>query len=214
MSLNLHIKNLIHSTIESQLISIRLPNTTVNAIDELAAEVGAIRSDLIVAFIDGGLEELEKQLSETRDTEVVSEIGNTEQPSKHLRYFMLNTNFNNSQNDHYEMLKNEEASAFYGHWKENIDYLREGDCVFLYQSRHGICAYGFADKTLIKRDHEGRENQCHSRKLNDFKLVKKPITAKACKDATKSNLVFRNTMSQLTKEQGEALISLINQNLL
>ena len=111
------------------------------------------------------------------------------------------------------MLENEEASAFYSPAKKNIDYLRENDRVFLYQSRNGLCGYGRADKTLIIRDHNGHKGECHSRKLNDFKRVKKPITAKNCRDATKSNLPFRNTMSQLTKAQGEALIAVISQNL-
>ncbi len=213
MSLSLHIKNLINSTTESQLLSIRLPDTTINRIDERTSEVGATRSELITAFIDAGIEELEKQLSETRNVETILEIENPEQTNGDVRYFLLNTNWNNSQNDHYSILENEEASAFYYPAKKNIDYLREGDCVFLYQSGKGVCAYGFADKELIKRDHEGHTNECHSRKLNEFKRIKKPITAKSCKDATKSNLVFLRTMVRLTKAQGEALIAVINQNL-
>jgi predicted DNA-binding protein len=213
MTLAIHIKDLINSTTEAQLISIRLPNTTVNTIDELAAEIGALRSDLIVSFIDAGIDELEKQLSVTRDS-AVSEIENSEGLTNgDVRYFLLNTNWNNSKSDHYTMLENEEASAFYGNWKKNIDYLREGDCVLLYHSGRGICAYGFASKELVKRDHEGHINECHSRRLNEFKRIKKPITAKTCKDVTKSNLNFRKTMSQLTKAQGEALIAVINQNL-
>ncbi len=214
MSLETTIKDLINSPAdETQLLSIRLPSTTVNFIDELASEVGKTRSELITVFIDGGVKEMEKQLSVARDN-IVSEIENSEEQSGgNLRYFLLNTNWNNSQRDHYSILEGEEASAFYSPAKKNIDYLREGDCVFLYQSGKGICAYGFADKELIKRDHEGNTNECHSRKLSEFKRIKKPITAKACKDATKSNLVFRNTMSQLTKSQGEALIAVINQNL-
>jgi hypothetical protein len=210
MSLSTHIKNLINSSSDSQLLSVRLPSTSVNLIDELASELDKTRSDLITTFIHGGIEELEKQLSKTRAGEVSLEIANSERTNNDVRYFMLNTNYNNSEADHYTMLENEEASAFYKDWKKNISYLHENDVVFLYQSGNGICGYGLADKDLIKRDHEGNKNECYSRKLNKFKRATKPITAKACKDATKSNLNFRKTMVSLTKEQGEALIAKLN----
>ncbi|POZ49791.1 hypothetical protein [Methylovulum psychrotolerans] len=210
MSVSTHIKNLINSSSDSQLLSVRIPSTTVNLIDELASELDKTRSDLIITFIHGGVEELEKQLSETRARETPSEIESSERTNSDVRYFMLNTNYNNSEADHYTMLENEEASAFYSDWKEKIANLHENDVVFLYQSRNGICGYGFADKELIMRDHEGQKNECYSRKLNKFKRATKPITAKACRDATKSNLNFRMTMVSLTKEQGEALIAKLN----
>lgn len=206
MSLATNIKNLINSPSDSQLLSVRLPSTTVNLIDELAAAIDKSRSDLITTFIHGGIEELERQISSTRDQESL-EIDDSERTNREVRYFMLNTNYNNSESDHYTMLENEEAAAFYSHWKENIAYLKENDIVFLYQSGNGIRGYGFADKELNKRDHEGKKNECYSRKLNNFVRATKPITAKACKDATKSNLNFRKTMVSLTKEQGDALIA-------
>jgi hypothetical protein len=221
MTLSTHIKNLLNDSAESQLISIRLSSTTVNLIDELLADlekrdITKNRSDLITMFINGGIEELDNQLSSTKETDIESEIVSKVEDSERtdeIRYFMLNTNYGNSEIDHFTMLDNEEASAFYGNWKKNIDYLREGDCVLLYQSGRGICAYGFADKTLIERDHNGNKNEWHARKLYEFKRPTKPIPAKICKDVTKSNIIFRRTMVRLTQEQGKALIAFINQNL-
>ncbi|MFM8340616.1 MAG: hypothetical protein ACKN9F_00180, partial [Methylomonas sp.] len=155
MSLSTHIKNLINIPSDSQLLSVRLPSTTVNLIDELASAIDKTRSELITTFIHGGIEELEKQL------ELPSEVERYE-PSTEERYFMLNTNFNNSEADHYTMLENVEASAFYSGWKENIECLQENDVIFLYQSGNGICGYGLAGKELIKRDHEGKKNECYS----------------------------------------------------
>jgi len=206
MSLATHIKNLINTPSDSQLLSVRLPSITVNLIDELAAAIEKTRSDLITTFIHGGIEELERQISDTKSQEAM-EIDDSERIGSEVRYFMLNTNYNNSESDHYAMIENEEAAAFYSHWKQNIAYLKENDIVLLYQSGSGICGYGFAGKELIKRDHEGNKNECYSRKLNNFVRATKPITAKACKDATRSNLNFRKTMVLLTKEQGEALIA-------
>lgn len=204
MTLALHIKDLINSTSESQLLSVRLPSTTVNCLDELASEIDKTRSELIYTFIEGGIAELEKQLSSTR--EGISNIASTPGEDSEVRYFMLNTNYNNSEADHYSMLENEEAAAFYRHWKENISHLKEGDIVFLYQSGHGICGYGTADKNLIMRDHNGEVDECYARKLNGFVRLKKPFTAKSCKDATKTNFNFRKTMVSLSKNQAELLL--------
>jgi len=77
----------------------------------------------------------------------------------------------------------------------------------LYQSRHGIRGYGMADKELIIRDHEGNKDEWYSRRLNNFIFGFEPITAKKCKEITKSNPVFRRTMVSLKKSQGQALIS-------
>lgn len=205
MTLAVHIKELINSPTESQLLSVRLPSTTVNYLDELASVIGKTRSELISTFIHGGIAELEKQLSNVSEDAPHFEPEQVE--SSEPRYFLLNTNYNNSEADHYNMLENEEAAAFYGHWKENISYLKEGDIVFLYQSGNGICAYGSADKDLIKRDHEGQKNECYARKLNNFVRLQKPFTAKSCKDATKTNLNFRMTMVSLSKKQAESLLN-------
>lgn len=211
MSLETGIKNLLSSatTADSQLLSVRVPPSMINQIDELASELNKTRSDLVTVFISGGIEELVKQLNEKDIKENFFGIEDT-QSNKDIRYFLLNTNFNNSESDHFKMLENGEASAFYKPWKKYIKYLKEGDIVFLYQSGYGIRGYGLVDKELIVRDHNGNKDEWYSRKLNSFVSGFDPITAKRCKEVTKSNLVFRRTMVALTKAQGEALISEIN----
>ena len=202
MSLQEHIKDLINAEpADTQLLSIRLPTTIINQVDELAADIRKIRSDLVTSFIKAGIDELIKQLGEEKENTI--ELATTQNNTK--RYFLLNTNYNNSKVDHYKMIENGEASAFYNWRKEYIEHLKEGDHVFLYQSRHGICGYGKADIKLLKLNHEGNKNECYTRKLNKFTRNFKPLTAKACKDITKSNIVFRNTMVPLTTAQGEAI---------
>ncbi|HDZ9338331.1 MULTISPECIES: hypothetical protein [Vibrio] len=203
MTLANHIKNMLNTPSDSQLLSTRLATTTVNKLDELAQELEKTRSELITTFIEGGIEELERQLEAQKKNEVFSD----ENLSANKRYFLLNTNFNNSETDHYTMLENEEASAFYEHWKENITHLREGDIVFLYQSSVGIVAYGFVSGDLIKRDHKGNKNEWYSKKLDNFVRLNKPLTAKGCKEVTKTNFNFRMTMVSLSQAQGDALMS-------
>ncbi|HHF3030818.1 TPA: hypothetical protein ACPJ05_004568 [Vibrio diabolicus] len=207
MTLANHIKNMLNTPSDSQLLSTRLATTTVNKLDELAQELEKTRSELITTFIEGGIDELEKQLEAQKTNETFSD----ESLAADKRYFLLNTNFNNSETDHYTMLENEEASAFYEHWKENITHLREGDIVFLYQSSVGIVAYGFVSGSLIKRDHDGNKNEWYSKKLDNFVRLDKPLTAKGCKEVTKTNFNFRMTMVSLSQAQGDALMSKFTQ---
>lgn len=204
MTLATHIKNMINTPSDSQLLSIRLPTTTVNQLEELAQVLAKTRSELISTFIEGGLVELEKQLTELQDETITPETEGV--VSDEPRYFLLNTNYNNSPEDHYTMLENGEASAFYEGWKENIAHLNEGDIVFLYQSGVGIVGYGTADKDLLVRDHQGNKDEWYARKLNDFVRLTNPLTAKGCKDATKSNFNFRMAMVSLSSSQGDALL--------
>lgn len=209
MSINDRIADLIKKEpVEMQSISIRILNKTLNEIDEIASEIGQTRSDIFTAFIDGGLDELKKQLGDEKKPNGQIDPDSTSDTLS--RYFLLNTNFGNSKSDHYKMIEEGEASAFYNWRKEYIQQLRAGDHIFLYQSGYGVCGYGIASGDLVKRDHEGNKNECYSMKLNGFISGFKPITAKTCKDISNSNIVFRHTMILMSKEQGEAILSEIN----
>lgn len=212
MSLETGIKNLLNNTppSDSQLLSVRVPPSMINKIDELAYELNKTRSDLVMLFINEGVDELLKQLN---DKDIKESFFETHTEDKDTRYFLLNTNFNNSESDHYTMLENKEASAFYKPWKKYIKNLRAGDIVFLYQSGHGIRGFGIVDKNLIIRDHNGNKDEWYSRKLNNFVSNFEAITAKKCKEITKYNHIFRRTLVSLKKSHGEALISEINQTL-
>jgi len=187
----------------------RIESSIVNQIDELASDLNKTRSGLISIFITGGIEELVKQLQQRELP--ANDITTVDDDESNIRYFLLNTNYNNTPSDHFLMLKNGEAAAFYPGWKENIERLREGDIIFLYHSGHGICGYGSAGSKLNITDHQGDKNERYSRVLNNFVSNFKPITAKTCKDITKSNFNFRITMSRLTKEQGDAIVKKIKE---
>lgn len=204
--------NEISETDELQMISFRLKTSVVNQLDEYSQTLTSIakgdevvsRSSLIEMFIEGGVEELGKKIEERRKAE--GNVTVEEDLSENRRFFLLNTNFNNSKTDHYKMLENGEASAFYGDWKKNIEYLKENDVVILYQSGHGVVGYGLADGTLEKRAHEGQPDQNYTRKLNDFVRLDKPVSARKMKDVTKTNFNFMRTMVELNVKQGEALL--------
>ena len=211
MSTSSRIKNLLNHKSDLQVLSLRLKPELINKLDEYSQTVSALtsetvtRSSLIETFIQGGIEELEKQLSkESNDDAVITTKDNQQEQQ---RFFLLNTNFTNDENDHYKMLENGEASAFYGDWKKNIERLKEDDIVFLYQSTHGIVGYGNADDYLDKREHHGKPAQCYTRKLNDFVRLNEPLSARKMKDVTKTNFNFMRVMVELNQKQGEALLS-------
>jgi predicted DNA-binding protein len=107
MTLKTQVTKLIHTTIsENQLISARIPAVKINKIDELASEIGKTRTDLLEAFIDGGIEELCFQLDALNNDANILEYEDSKSPG----YFLLNTNSNNSLQDHIDMLDNKEAS--------------------------------------------------------------------------------------------------------
>lgn len=211
MSTSSRIKNLLNHKSDLQVLSLRLKPELINKLDEYSQIISALssetvtRSGLIETFIQGGIEELEKQLAAESDDDVVITTKDNQQEKQ--RFFLLNTNFNNDDNDHYKMLEDGEASAFYGDWKINIENLKEGDIVFLYQSGHGIVGYGNADAYLDKREHHGKPAQCYTRKLNDFVRLDVPVSARKCKEITKTNFNYRMVMVSLTKAQGEALLN-------
>lgn len=210
MSLSKYVKEMInHSSESTQALSIRLPETMINEIDEISQIVDESRSSLIQTFIKAGLEEVEKQLNNQENNFQPIETKDKQ------RYFLLNTAYNFDKDFHYTMLKNGEASADTT-WKKNIEFLKEGDIIFLYQSGHGIVGYGKADTKLEIRDYQNGEEllkgEWYARKLNEFVKLEKPFSAKKCKDTTKSNLNFRNGMSQLTKAQGESLYAFFEKN--
>jgi len=116
---------------------------------------------------------------------------------------MLNTNYNNDEKTHFNMLRNQEAAAFCKGWKEYICQLSKGDTVYLYQSGVGIVASGIVSGDLEKHEYSGTSEEKYSKTLEDFKIGFKAISAKQFKDITNGGANFRRTMVELTLSQGQ-----------
>lgn len=123
-------------------------------------------------------------------------------------YFILNTNFSNTQEDHDDMLSNAKAAAYFDPWKYKIERLAKGDVVFLYQSGVGIVAFGEADARLVKAPYQKDPkvpDEEYSRKLNNFQRVSPPLSAAEIKQITGVNHVFMSTMFGLDAESGKKI---------
>ncbi|WP_413676777.1 CopG family ribbon-helix-helix protein [Pantoea dispersa] len=192
-------------------VSVRLPMALSNEIDELSLTLDRSRSFLIIEFIKAGIIEANLMLEE--DSALTDEtkkrlIGKRENNAARFvgrKFYMLNTNYNNDKETHFNMLKNQEAAAFYKGWKEYIQQLSKGDKVYLYQSGVSIIAVGIVDGELEKSEHYGVADDKYHKSLKDFNTGFKGISARRFKEITGAGANFRRTMVELTSAQAHAI---------
>ena len=213
--MNEYIRDAINKSIFDQTddtttpVSFRLPVSLSNELDELSLTLDRSRSFLITEFIKAGIKETNALLEEKGANSAIELTSNDEDESDNPfnipKNYMLNTNYNNDSKTHMDMLKNAEAAAFCSGWKEYIKQLSKGDKVYLYQSGVGIVAVGKVTGDLIKSEHYGVQEDKYSRKLSDFKVGFKAISAKQMKELTGDGANFRRTMVMLSSKQASEI---------
>ncbi|MFA2917575.1 hypothetical protein [Acinetobacter pittii] len=189
-------------------MSIRLPNLMLNELEELASDLDKPKSFLINEYIKDGIRRT-LEILDARNKDLVIKDDREPNDFTKRKVFILNTNYRNNPDSHFEMINNQEAAAFVTGWKHLILNLREGDKVYLYQSSVGFIASGIVTGNLIMSDYKGKPEEKYSKKLTDFKTGFKAITAKEFKDATGKGTNFRATLSEMTLQQAHKLDELI-----
>lgn len=121
--------------------------------------------------------------------------------------YVLNTNDSNDKKCTQDMLTNHKAAAYNGRWKEKIRKLQKGDCVFLYQSNVGIIAYGKADGKLEMAEYEGYANEEFYMHLDDFQILKVPMSPSEMKRIADKGFPFLQTMYSISEEICEKFIA-------
>ena len=177
---------------KTEAITVRLSSYCVGIIDDLSASLDVTRQRLLTEIIKDGVDEALALFNRTQnkpDLETEVEVNGT-------NFYILNTNKTNDLETHEDMLKNGVAAAFCDPWKFNIERLKKGDVVFLYESGTGIVATGKASGKVEKSDHEGVKDDAYHQKLDDFRKVK-PLSAKEIKKVTNASLVFLKTMFKI-----------------
>lgn len=214
------LKDAINNTILNQLddtttvsISLRLPLSLSNELDELALTLDRSKSFLVTEFIKAGINETNAILEQNSANPEITPDEDDDSGLRLPRSFMLNTNYNNDTKSHFEMIKNQEAAAFCSGWKEYIERLNVGDHVYLYQSGVGFIASGVVSGELVKSEHNGKPDDKYSRSLKDFKVGFKAISAKEFKAITSESANFRRTMVELSSKQQYDLKNLIDQRM-
>jgi len=123
-------------------------------------------------------------------------------------YYILNTNFGNSSQDHDDMLANGKAAAYFAPPKHKIERLNKGDTVYLYQSGVGIVAVGRASGTLERAPYHGDPAQADEEyfmRLQQFHRLEAPVTAAKVKELTGTNYRFMGTMFGIDRDSAETL---------
>lgn len=189
-------------------MSIRLPNTVINELDELSITLDKSKSFLINEYIKDGIRRTHKLIQARTENLPITDDREPNDFTKQ-KVFILNTNYSNNPEAHFEMIKNHEAAAFLTGWKHLVLNLREGDKVYLYQSGVGFIASGNVTGDLIVTDYNGQPEEKYAKKLTDFKTGFKAISAKEFKEITGKGTNFRATLSEMTSNQGLMLDELI-----
>lgn len=126
--------------------------------------------------------------------------------------YVLNTNHSNNPATTQEMIREQKAAAYHKGWQEKIEKIQKGDCVFLYQSGVGIVAYGTGTGKFDKKDYIGHPKAETFTKLNQFQVLKTPMSASQMKTVTGQGFNFRQTMFSISEESMDKLIAEIKKN--
>ncbi|SDO03638.1 hypothetical protein [Alkalicoccus daliensis] len=126
--------------------------------------------------------------------------------------YLLNTNFKYNPEAHEAMLREGKAAAFYSPWKEKIERIQEGDRVFLYQSGTGIVAVGIGSGILDTQEYRGDPEEEYFTPLDQFHILKTPLSAPEMRQAAQSQFMFAQTMIALKQAQSDRLWNYIQEN--
>ena len=185
---------------KTEAITVRLSSYYVGIIDDLSASLDVTRQRLLTEIIKDGVDGALALFNQTQNKPDIE----TEVAVNGPNFYILNTNITNNIESHKDMLERGVAAAFCDPWKFNIERLKKGDVVFLYESGTGIVATGKASGKVEKLDYEGVEDDGYQQKLNEFKKVK-PLSAKEIKKVTNASLVFLKTMFKISAVLGSKI---------
>jgi predicted transcriptional regulator len=182
---------------ESIASTIRMPEQLYTFIEELAAELDLSKQEVMLKLLQQGAAAAEEALKKVEEGE----------PKVAAGFHVLNTNKAHSDEDHEWMLAHQAAAAFYSPWKLNINRIKKGEVVFLYENGKGIVAYGRGTGDVQVSDHMGNKDERHYQVLERFKILEKPLSAAAIKKELGRNVVFLRTMSGMP--DGQKVLDLI-----
>lgn len=175
--------------------TVRLPAKLNSFVEALADQVSKTKQETLLHLIEAGVEQAERELRLDDPLEEKKEQDQAEKELKNCSFHILNTNKRHSMDDHEWMLEEGVAAAFYDPWKFNIDRIKKGDVVYLYENGVGIVAFGKGTGEVLVRDYGNDSGETHYQKLNDFKRLPKPLSAAEIKKTLGRNVVFLRVMS-------------------
>jgi predicted DNA-binding protein len=179
--------------------TLRMPTQMSIFVEELADQLGLSKQEMLLNLIEAGIQIVEDEFSKT---------GEYNEKDAKVTFHILNTNRKNDPNDHDYMITNGIAAAYYLPWKLNINRIKEGDVVFLYENGVGIVAYGTGTGHTKAAARYGDPGECHYQELNNFIVLRQPLTASTIRRVLGRNVVFLRTMSCVP--DGQRLLDFIS----
>lgn len=195
---------------DSVASTIRMPELLNTFVEMLANDLELSKQETMLALLQQGAADAQQKLDEMEKAELL-QLAKAEEIEQPIApgFHILNTNKAHNDEDHEWMLAHKAAAAFYSPWKFNIDRIKKGEVVYLYENGKGIVAYGHATGEVRVRDHEGEKDECHYQILDKFKILEKPLSAAAIKKVLERNVVFLRTMSGMP--DGQKVLDLIQE---
>lgn len=178
-------------------LTVRLPKELYSFIEGLVDQLTLSKQEVTLKLIEEGVKIAAEELRLNENEE-----------ERNTTFHILNTNRRNDANDHEDMVNNRMAAAFYDPWKFNIDRIKKGDTVFLYENGVGIVAYGKGSGVTLTKDRYEDKDECHYQELLNFKVLEQPMSAAEIKKILGRNVVFLRTMSGMP--DGQKVLDKIN----
>lgn len=193
---------------ESIASTVRMPESLHTFIETLANDLELSKHEIMLKLLEQGAEAAQQALDEVEKAELTQlALAEEVEPQPAAGFHILNTNKAHTDEDHEWMLAHKAAAAFYEPWKFNINRIKKGEVVFLYENGKGIVAYGRGTGEVQMREHEGNKDECHYQVLDGFTILEQPLSAAAIKKALDRNVVFLRTMSGMP--DGQKVLDLI-----
>ncbi|MDD2734811.1 MAG: hypothetical protein PHF56_12780 [Desulfuromonadaceae bacterium] len=185
-----------------EAITARIPVSYVALLDELSSSLDVTRQLLLTEMIKDGVDAALALYEEKQNTP--PETDHDEEHASGSRFFVLNTNKRHDIATHRDMVTNGVAAAFCDPWKFQIERIKEGDVVFLYENGVGIVGTGIAPHGVEKVEYDGVPEDAYRKKLLDYRRLK-PLNARDIKKVVGSNLVFLRTLFEVPAEFGKKI---------
>lgn len=181
--------------------TVRIPMKLNSVMEALADQFGLSKQEMLLHLIEAGIEVAEDELKLNDLEEEKKEMPQADNEQQKCRFYILNTNKRHGSTDQKWMLTEGIAGAFHKPWKLNINRIKKGDVVFLYENGVGIVAYGRGTGSVLFADYRGHVKEAHYQKLDGFKVLSKPLSAAEIRKIVARNVVFLRVMSAMPDGQ-------------
>ena len=181
--------------------TVRIPMKLNSVMEALADQLSLSKQEMLLHLIEAGVKIAEDELKLDDVEEEKNKQAQAEKEQQSCGFYILNTNKRHGLEDHEWMLSQGVAAAFYDPWSFNIDRIKRGDVVFLYENGVGIVAYGKGTGTVLLADYGDDVEETRYQKLDDFKVLSKPLSATEIKKILARSVVFLRVMSAMPDGQ-------------